>query len=148
MFEPYADRKAWAKQQVEAAQVPEATARTILSVFHTWLNMMPSDTEECEQAMRCVNQLVTGQSIRYERKNEVPEMWQHVRPGNIKRGDYVRVLGDAYGGDAGMWHNGRRGPVIRVSNGDVVVKYDDELTPDFGLMGSHHSPHKLEKRVS
>jgi hypothetical protein len=147
MYEPHADRKAWARQQLSAARVPEPTRTAILSVYDTWLNMMPDDVDEQQQALRIISQLVTGQSIEYHASDETPENWQPVRLGNIRRGDYVRVMSNAYTGDAGMCHNGRKGPVLRVTNGDVVIRYDDGLEPDPGILGSHHSPYKLEKRV-
>jgi len=148
MYEPFQERKAWARQQLAAAEVPDALATGILSVYDTWLNMMPADTDEQQQALKIINDLIMGKSISYTDPEATPEEWYEVRLGNIRRGDYVRVMSDAYTGDAGMRHNGRRGPVLRVTNGDVIVRYDDGLSPDFGIMGSHHSPYKLEKRLT
>lgn len=148
MYEPHQDRKAWARQQLEAAQVPDPARTAILSVYDTWLNMMPDSIDEQQQALRIFSQLLVGQSVEYRHPGQEPENWQSVRLGNVRRGDYVRVLSDAYSGEAGMCHNGRKGPVLRVSNGDVIVRYDDGLHPPSGDLGAHHSPYKLEKRVS
>lgn len=147
MFEPHAERKVWAKQQVEAAEIPEGTAQALLSVYHTWLNMMPTEPDDAPQALQVFNDLVNGHAIEYHKPGDTPEVWTAIRLGNVRRGDYVRVKRGAYSGEAGECHNGRRGPVVRVTNGDVVVKYDDGLAPDFGIMGTHHPPYNLEKRT-
>jgi hypothetical protein len=148
MYERYSAKKEWAKEQLRGAAVPEVTSRGIVSVFSTWLNMMPADVDEQRQALQIFNDLVAGRAITYVAPGSEPENWQTVRLGNVRRGDYVRILTDAYTGDAGLCHNGRRGPVLRVSNGDVIVRYDDGLMPPSGELGAHHSPYKLEKRVT
>ena len=53
---------------------------------------------------------------------------------------------DAYEGDLGRVHNGRRGKVVAVRYGDVIFKSTDGKSPV--LDGAHYTPYKLEKLVS
>ena len=44
-----------------------------------------------------------------------------------------------------MLHNGRRGVVVGVRYGDVIVKMTDGKEP--ALEGAHYPPQKLEKLI-
>jgi hypothetical protein len=73
------------------------------------------------------------------------EQWVPLKPGNVVIRDLVRVKFDAYSGEAGQHHNNRRGRVVAIRHGDIIVKYDDGKQPPGD--GVHHSPHALEKRI-
>ena len=68
--------------------------------------------------------------------------WKPATPGQIKPGDTVRVLLDAFKSEVGEIHNGRIGEVVKVEFGDVIVNSIDSRLPK--LEGAHYSPHHLE----
>jgi PHP family Zn ribbon phosphoesterase len=78
--------------------------------------------------------------------NQGNEIWEPGMPGFIRVGDEVRVLANAFEGELGQLHNGRRGRVVAVRSGDVIVKTTDGREPV--LDGSHYSPYKVEKLVA
>jgi hypothetical protein len=55
------------------------------------------------------------------------------------------VRADAFEGQLGTLHNGRRGVVVGVRYGDVIIKTTDGKTPV--LEGAHYPPDKLEKLI-
>jgi hypothetical protein len=73
------------------------------------------------------------------------EVWTDAQPGAILVGDEVRVKSDAYDGDTGVIHNGRRGKVVAVRYGDIIFKSNDGKMPV--LDGTHYTPYQLQKRV-
>jgi hypothetical protein len=78
-------------------------------------------------------------------KTNKNELWMPVRPGDIKTADEVRVRADAYEGETGTLHNGRRGVVVGVRYGDVIIRSTDGKSP--ALEGAHYPPQMLEKLV-
>ncbi len=74
------------------------------------------------------------------------EIWEDARPGFLKVGDEVRVKADAFEDELGQLHNGRRGKIVGVRYGDIIIKTIDGKEPV--LDGSHYSPYKLEKLVA
>jgi hypothetical protein len=88
------------------------------------------------------SKLALGHAYIKETKNE---LWVPVRPGDIKVGDEVRVRADAYQGDLGTIHNGRRARIVAVRYGDVIIKTTDGKAPE--LDGAHYPPQVLEKLV-
>lgn len=68
--------------------------------------------------------------------------WKPATPGQIKPGDTVRVLLNAFKSEVGEIHNGRLGVVVKVEYGDVIVNSTDSRFPK--LEGAHYSPHHLE----
>jgi hypothetical protein len=59
--------------------------------------------------------------------------------------DEVRVKWNAFDGDKGKIHNGRRGKIVSIRYGDIIVKTTDGKEPV--LEGFHYTPQQLEKRV-
>ena len=57
----------------------------------------------------------------------------------------LKVKLDAFAEKLGTIHNGRRGVVIGIRYGDVIVNDTDKKSPP--LKGVHYSPYKLEKRI-
>lgn len=70
--------------------------------------------------------------------------WSPARIGQIRPGDRVRVLRDAYRDEKlGKLHNGRICEVVSVKDGDVVCRSIDARLPE--LHQSHYAPYKLEQ---
>jgi len=66
-------------------------------------------------------------------------------PGYLTVGDEVRVKTNAYSGELGVLHNGRRCRIVGIRYGDIIVNTIDDIEPR--LSGTRHSPYALEKRV-
>jgi hypothetical protein len=86
--------------------------------------------------------LAKGHVVVKEKKDE---SWIPVQAGDIKVTETVRVKADAFDGQLGTIHNGRRGVVVGVRYGDVIIKSTDGKEPL--LDGAHYPPQKLEKLV-
>jgi hypothetical protein len=132
----------WVKSQLQAAKVRkpvgDATMK-LVELFDSFENLTP---EFKNQTIEMFSKLALGHIIIKENKNE---NWVPVRPGDIKVTEIVRVKADAFDGELGMLHNGRRGVVVGVRYGDVIIKSTDNKEPQ--LEGAHYPPQKLEKLV-
>ena len=71
------------------------------------------------------------------------ENWADARPGELNVRDTVRVRVDAYTGDSGTKHNGKRGRVTAMRNGVANVAYDGETSE----LPAGHDIHLLQKLV-
>jgi acetoin utilization protein AcuC len=70
--------------------------------------------------------------------------WRPARIGQIRPGDKVRVLRDAFdSAELGRIHNGRVCEVLEVKDGDVICRSTDDRTPV--LKASHYAPYLLEE---
>jgi hypothetical protein len=70
--------------------------------------------------------------------------WRPARIGQIRAGDKVRVLRDAFdSADLGRVHNGRVCEVLEVKDGDVICRSTDGRNPV--LNGAHYAPYLLEE---
>jgi hypothetical protein len=132
----------WVKAQIQAAKVRkpvgDATMK-LVELFDSIENLTPDFKK---QTIEMFSKLALGHIVIKEKKNE---NWIPVRPGDIKVTEQVRVKADAFDGELGMMHNGRRGIVVGVRYGDVIIKTTDGLEP--ALEGAHYPPQKLEKLV-
>jgi hypothetical protein len=131
----------WVKSQLEAVKVRKMVGDAVIKLIDTWADVAITD-KLSEEALDIFNKLSRNQPLIEVDKNEV---WVPVTPGQIKVADEVRVKSDAYSGDLGRLHNGRRGRVVGVRYGDVIVKSTDNKKPV--LDGAHYSPYILEKLV-
>jgi hypothetical protein len=132
----------WIKEQLAAARVRKPVGNATMKMIE-FFNSMELEEEHREKAVEMFSLLAKGHSYVKEDKKEV---WTPVRPGNIKVTDQVRVKFDAYDGELGAFHNGRRGVVVGVRYGDIIIKTTDGKEPQ--LDGAHYSPYSLEKLVS
>jgi hypothetical protein len=74
------------------------------------------------------------------------EKWVRAQAGAIKVADTVRVMYNAFDEDSGKSAmNGRRGRVVGVRYGDIIVKTNDGKNPV--IDGAHFKPENLEKLV-
>lgn len=142
MYEPNEDQRKWARTQLDEASYPKPTSDAVISLLDVWWRQAHSE-ESRELTLDAFQKLARGFALAIA--SDPDEVWEQAKPGFISRGDQVRVRADAYRGPAGQAHNGRRGRVVGVRRGDVIVKYEDGKYPPND--GVHHSPHSLEKRI-
>lgn len=133
--------KNWVEEQFIKAKVKIGVGKAVLKLIDAWesVNLKGGDVDV---AFLIASKLVQGHALVEERKDE---KWIPVQPGFIKVNETVRVMSDAFDGELGVLHNGRRGVVIAIRSGDIIVRSNDGLEPL--LDGVHYSPYKLEKLV-
>lgn len=131
----------WVKAQLTEARVKRGPGDAVLELLKTWEGIKLSD-ELAKEAVFLFSKLALNHALVEENKNEV---WAPAQPGQLKVADEVRVKADAFDGKLGKTHNGRRGRVIAIRYGDIVVNSIDNKTPV--LDGAHYSPYHLEKRI-
>jgi hypothetical protein len=134
----------WIREQLEAAKVKVGSGKAILKLLETWGELPKLSPGIVDEIFEVFPKLAKGQPILVEESDE-GYYWVDVQPGDIKVGEVVRVKVDAFTDKLGTIHNGRRGTVVGVRYGDVIVNDTDGKTPP--LKGVHYSPYKLEKRL-
>lgn len=132
----------WVKSQLQAAKVRKPVGDATIKLVELFDTFELSD-EHQKKTIEMFSKLALGHAFVKENKEEV---WIPVRPGDIKVAEQVRVRADAFQGTAGTIHNGRRGVVVGVRYGDVIIKSTDGKEPL--LDGAHYPPDRLEKLVS
>ena len=132
----------WAKSQLEQEKVTPETGIAVIKLLEAWATLEHSDQAD-EKVLEVFSKLARSVALVSENKNEI---WESARPGFLKVGDEVRVKADAFDGDLGQLHNGRRGRIVGVRYGDIIIKTTDGKEPI--LDGSHYSPFKLDKLVA
>ena len=131
----------WVKAQMTAARIRRGSGDAVLKLLELW-ETIDLDDDLSQEAVTVFKSLALNHSLVEPYKDEV---WVPAQPGQIKVADQVRVKSDAFTGDAGRTHNGRRGVIVAIRSGDVIVRSTDDLKPV--LDGVHYSPYKLEKRI-
>lgn len=144
--ERYAGERAWATNQLEDVQAPEREAKLVMRMLEEWWDDQLEPGDDPWQALGWFEQLARGKALPTPEQADVNWRWEQARPGGLVVRDYVRVKADAYEGDTGRMHNGRSGYIVRISAGDILVKYDDGKLPELVGLPPRHSPHFLEKR--
>lgn len=134
----------WVKEQLEAAKVKVGSGNAILKLLQTWEELPKLSPAIVSEILEVFPKLVKSEPLKIEEQDD-DYFWIDVQPGNIKVGEVVRVKVDAFTEKLGTIHNGRRGVVVGVRYGDVIVNDTDGKSPV--LKGVHYSPYKLEKRV-
>jgi hypothetical protein len=131
----------WVKAQLQAAKVRKPVGDATIALIELFDSFTLTD-EQRAKSMEMFSLLGLGHAYVKTNKNE---LWMPVRPGDIKTADEVRVRADAYEGETGTVHNGRRGVVVGVRYGDVIIRSTDGKNP--ALEGAHYPPQMLEKLV-
>lgn len=131
----------WIEEQFIKAKVKINVGKAVLKLIEAWKSVNLKG-EETETAFAIASKLVRGHALVEDVKDE---KWVPVQPGFIKVNDTIRVKSDAYEGELGIIHNGRRGVVTAIRSGDIIINSNDGLEPR--LDGVHHSPYKLEKKI-
>lgn len=131
----------WVRSQMQEAKVRIGTGKAVLKLLEAW-NDIPITDKMSKDAVEIFSNLALTKSIVNEPDDDV---WIEARPGSLVVGDIVKVRHDAYEGEPGVIHNGRKGKITGIRYGDIVVRTTDNKVPF--IDGAHHSPHKLLKKV-
>jgi hypothetical protein len=131
----------WVKDQMTAARIRRGPGDAVLKLLQVW-ETIDLDDDMSSEAVSVFKSLALSHSLIEPYKDEV---WVPAQPGQIKVADEVRVKSDAFTGEAGRAHNGRRGVIVAIRSGDVIVRSTDDIKPV--LDGVHYSPYNLEKRI-
>lgn len=140
---PEIDKK-WIMEQLEAAKVKVGSGKAILKLLETWDTLPDLSPAMTEEVLKVFPLLAKGHALKVE-ESEDDYTWIDLQPGQVTVGDVVRVKADAFTDKLGPIHNGRKGTVVAVRYGDIIVNSTDGKSPE--LKGVHYSPYKLEKRV-
>ena len=131
----------WIREQMQAARVKVGAGNAVLKLLETWSKLKLSDNA-CKEAIDIFSKLALSHSLT---PDDPEEVWDDARPGFIFVGDIIRVKNTAFDGEAGQLHNGRRGKVVAVRYGDIIMKSTDDKVPV--IDGAHYSPFHLQKKV-
>ena len=132
----------WAKSQLEQEKVTPEVGIAVVKLLEFWPTLKHSNQAD-EKVLEVFSRLARSIALVDDNKNEI---WEPARPGFLKVGDEVRVKSDAFDGELGQMHNGRRGRIVGVRYGDIIIKTTDGKEPV--LDGSHYSPFNLDKLVA
>jgi hypothetical protein len=136
--------KDWVINQLLSVTTPPKTGDAIVHLLKAWSEIdekLPVDVQK--DAVAKFSKLALGHPLIdsvNENEKLIPAM-----AGRLKVGDEVIVRFDAFDGELGQMHNGRRGRVVAVRYGDIIVNSIDGVEPE--LNGSHYSPSHLLKVV-
>jgi hypothetical protein len=136
--------KQWVLEQLEAAKVKVGSGKAILKLLEAWGEIPELSDKMTEEVMTIFPKLALGHVLKVE-ENEDDYTWTPLQPGQVSVADVIRVKADAFSDKLGPIHNGRKGLVVDVRYGDIIVNSTDGKSPE--LKGVHYSPYKLEKRV-
>lgn len=131
----------WVKKQLQAARVRKPVGDATMKLIEVFdsLELTP---EFRKKTVEMFSSLALGHVLV---KDDKKELWVQARAGEIRVADTVRVRADAFDGKLGTLHNGRKGVVVAIRYGDIIVKSTDGKEPE--LSGAHYPPDKLEKLV-
>lgn len=142
MYEPDSEHRDWARAQMTEARYPQEVQTAVERLLDVWWTQRHS-TQTRDLTLDGFTKLAQGHAL--ATPEEENETWVQLKPGNVVIRDAVRVKHNAYAGQVGEQHNGRRGRVVAIRNGDIIVRYEDGKQPPGD--GVHHSPYALEKRT-
>lgn len=133
----------WVRQQLQAVQAKVGSGNAVLKLLQVWAEQSKLSPKLAKEAVEMFSKLALNIPLVEDKADD--EIWVPAQPGQLTVGDEVRVLADAFTDTTGTTHNGRRGKIIAIRYGDIIVNSTDGKTPE--LNGAHYSPYKLEKRV-
>jgi hypothetical protein len=137
----------WVKEQLTQNKTKKAVGDSVLKLLEVWEQIKEKNKSmkisNSKEIIDVFGKLAQGHALVPEDKNE---KWVKAQAGALKVADTVRVSFDAFDDESGKAKmNGRRGRVVGVRYGDIIVKTDDGKTPV--LDGAHFKPENLEKLV-
>jgi hypothetical protein len=133
----------WVKEQLAQNKTRKAVANSVLQLLETWNSLKDKDSKNAAEIVEVFGKLALGHALIKENKNET---WIPVQAGAIKVTEIVRVKFNAFDSGSGKEKlNGRRGKVVGVRYGDIIMKSNDDKLPV--LDGTHFKPENLEKLV-
>ncbi len=132
----------WVRSQLTENKTKKVVGDSVLKLLASWEQLKQPTDKNAKEIINIFSKLALGHSIVEDNPNET---WVAAQAGFIKVADTVRVRSTAFDGEQGKAYNGRRGRVVGVRYGDVIVKTDDGKVPV--LDGIHFKPENLEKLV-
>lgn len=138
----------WVKQQLTENKTKRVVGDTVIKLLNTWSEVKNTDPDpdkdqaNLSQVIELFSKIALGHAIVKENKNE---NWTPAQSGQLVIADEVRVKWNAFDGEKGKIHNGRRGKIVSIRYGDIIMKTTDGKEPV--LEGFHYTPQQLEKRV-
>ena len=138
----------WVKEQLTENKTKRVVGDTVIKLLNTWAEVKGTDPDpekdqaNLSQVIELFSKIALGHAIVKENKNE---NWTPAQAGSLVVADDVRVKWNAFDGEKGKIHNGRRGKIVSIRYGDIIVKTTDGKEPM--LEGFHYTPQQLEKRV-
>jgi hypothetical protein len=137
----------WVKQQLTQNKTKKAVGDSVIKLLSTWDEVKqknePLKNINPQEIVDIFGKLSMGHALVKDDKNE---NWVKAQIGQIKVADTVRILFDAFDESTGKSNlNGRRGRIVAVRSGDIIIKTDDDKLPV--LDGIHVRPEFLEKLV-
>ena len=138
----------WVKQQLTENKTKRVVGDTVIKLLNTWTEVKGTDPDpekdqaNLSQVIELFSKIALGHAIVKENKNE---NWVPAQAGSLVVADDVRVKWNAFDGEKGKIHNGRRGKIVSIRYGDIIMKTTDGKEPV--LEGFHYTPQQLEKRV-
>jgi hypothetical protein len=131
----------WVKEQFAASRTRVGVGKSVLKLLKAWEEVELDDAQS-QQALEIFSKVAMGHSLV---TISAEEFWVDAKRGQLVVGDIVRVKHDAFNGDLGYIHNGRRGIIIAIRSGDIIFKSTDDAEPV--LEGTHYNPELLQKKV-
>jgi hypothetical protein len=135
----------WVKEQLTQNKTKKAVGDSVIKLLGTW-----DEIKQKNESLKTINpqdiidifsKLSMGYVLVQDIKNE---SWVKAQIGQIKVADVVRIPFDAFDDSTGKSSlNGRRGRIVAVRSGDIIIKTDDGKLPV--LDGVHIRPEFLEK---
>jgi len=138
----------WVKQQLTDNKTKRVVGDSVIKLLNAWTEIKNTDPDpdkdqaNLSQVVELFSKIALGHAIVKENKNE---NWTPAQSGQLVVADEVRVKWNAFDGEKGKIHNGRRGKIVSIRYGDIIVKTTDGKEPL--LDGFHYTPQQLEKRV-
>lgn len=135
----------WVKEQLTVSKTKKMTGDSVIHLLEQWETLKrPPKNDNTKEILEIFSKLVQGHALVPNSKNET---WVQAQAGAIIITNIVRVRFDAFDEQSGKnTLNGRRGKVVGVRYGDIIIKSDDNKLPV--LSGVHFRPEDLEKKVS
>ena len=135
----------WVKEQLTQNKTKKAVGDSVIKLLGTW-----DEIKQKNESLKTINpqdiiDIFSKLSMGYVlvKENE-KERWIKAQIGQIKVADVVRIPFDAFDDSTGKSNlNGRRGRIVAVRSGDIIIKTDDGKLPV--LDGVHIRPEFLEK---
>ena len=135
----------WVKEQLAGAKVRKPVAELVINLLKKWEEVDATNVptqEHLDQALDLFKDLVRGYAVIPE---QAEEMWVSAQPGMLKSGNEVRIKHNAFTGDRGTIHNGRRGRIVAIRTSKIYVRSTDEKEPF--LDGLDYNIQELDVRI-
>jgi len=134
----------WVKEQLTQNKTKKAVGDAVLELLASWQTIKkPAKSDVSKEILDIFSKLALGHALV---KDEKDEKWVQAQAGFLKVADYVRIKYDAFASESGKNAlNGRKGKVVGIRYGDIIIKSDDNKLPV--LDGVHVKPEHLEKLI-